>query len=100
VVVGTVVRNYPGLLRDIGPGIELEDVVINQLEVVLELQPKVAAALNVILHVNKPVNFDVDREPVRSELGGKLLVDLDEHVVAAFDDRFLAFFLGHSVGEP
>jgi len=75
----------------------LEQVIVLNDEVVEELDAQIALRLNIVLHVNKAVDFDVNGEAVGGELRRYFFVDLDEHVVRALHDTLLRLLLAHTV---
>lgn len=76
---------------------ELENIVVYNFEVVNQLDAQIAASLYVILHVDKPVDFNLDGEAIRGELSRYLFIDFDKHVVGALYDTFLALLLTNAV---
>ena len=79
--------------------LSLEKIVLLDHKVVHQLYPQIRLRQYIILHVDQPIDLDVNREAIRCKLSRDFLVNLDEHVVAALDNRLLRFFFRDTVGE-
>ena len=54
--------------RNTSSSMRLKDIIIDHLEVICKLYPKVTLPLNIILHVNQPIYFNVDCKPIAGKL--------------------------------
>ena len=78
---------------------KLENVVVYNLEVVNQLDAQVAASLDVILYINKPIDFYLDSKAVWGELSRDLFIDFNKHIMRALHDALLALFLAYAVSK-